>query len=344
MVASDLARCAVFVVLPFAGGAGTIVALAAVVGLAAGLFRPAVYAALPNLVGDRQLPRANSLLQGAENVSWAVGPLLGGALVAASGPDLAYWINAATFLVSAALIAGIPGRLLQTAVALGKGHWRDIAEGVALVRRSRALLVVLAAWTVAMVGNGAINVSQIFLAEDTFDAGAFGFGLLFGSVGVGLAVGSVVTGAVVERRAIRAVYPATLAVMAIGFAAAAAAPSIWVAAALAGVAGIGNGGAGVCNALLVQRGAPDELRGRAFTLIMSVNYAVLGLAMAAAGPLVDAVGPRWVWAGAGIVFALAAWVALALAPRAATGEPAAAREPVGASDVVPVGERSAPVD
>ena len=40
MVASDLVRCAVFVALPFAGGAGTIVALAAVVGLGAGRLRP----------------------------------------------------------------------------------------------------------------------------------------------------------------------------------------------------------------------------------------------------------------------------------------------------------------
>ena len=64
------------------------------------------------------------------------------------------------------------------------------------------------------------------------------------------------------------------------------------------LAAFGNGAAVVCNALLVQRGAPDELRGRAFTVIMSSNYALLGVGMAAAGPLTDAFGARWVWGGA----------------------------------------------
>ena len=64
------------------------------------------------------------------------------------------------------------------------------------------------------------------------------------------------------------------------------------------VAGTGNGAAVVCNALLVQRGAPDELRGRAFTLLMSSNYVVLGIGMIAA-TLTDELGPRTVWAIAG---------------------------------------------
>ena len=97
MVGADLVRFAVFCALPFAPNATTIVALAAVIGTATGFFRPAVYAGLPNLVSDEDLPQANSLLQTIDNSTWAIGSLAGGALVAASGPDLAYWINAATY-------------------------------------------------------------------------------------------------------------------------------------------------------------------------------------------------------------------------------------------------------
>ena len=50
------------------------------------------------------------------------------------------------------------------------------------------------------------------------------------------------------------------------------------------LAGFGNGGAVVANITLVQRGAEDRVRGRAFTLLMSVNYAVLGVAFVVAGP------------------------------------------------------------
>jgi hypothetical protein len=69
----------------------------------------------------------------------------------------------------------------------------------------------------------------------------------------------------------------------------------------------------ICNALFVQRGAPDALRGRAFTLLMSSNYVVLGLGMIAAGPLTKEIGPRGVWALAGALSAVAAVVGLILA-------------------------------
>jgi predicted MFS family arabinose efflux permease len=84
--------------------------------------------------------------------------------------------------------------------------------------------------------------------------------------------------------------------MALGYGAAAIAPNVWVAALVVIAAGAGNGVAVVTNALLVQRGAPDRLRGRAFTVIMSVGYGVLGLGMILAGPLTNAIGARAVWA------------------------------------------------
>ena len=54
------------------------------------------------------------------------------------------------------------------------------------------------------------------------------------------------------------------------------------------LAGFGNGGAVVANITLVQRGAEDRVRGRVFTLLMSVNYAVLGVAFVVAGPVTNA--------------------------------------------------------
>ena len=67
------------------------------------------------------------------------------------------------------------------------------------------------------------------------------------------------------------------------------------------LSGAGNGVAIVCNSLIVQRGAPDHLRGRAFTTIMSVNFALLGFGMALAGPITDAVGARWTYALAALL-------------------------------------------
>jgi MFS family permease len=88
-----------------------------------------------------------------------------------------------------------------------------------------------------------------------------------------------------------------------------------VACVLAGLAAIGNGAAIVCNQILVQRGAPDAMRGRSLAVLMSVYYACLGIGMAAAGLLYDVVGARIVWGIAGGVYLLAAILAFVFTHR-----------------------------
>lgn len=301
--------------LPFAGSATVIVALAAVQGIATGFFRPAVYAGMPNLVTDEELPSATSLLQTVENLTWMIGPVAGGIVLAAEGPDLAYWLNAATFVLSALLLFRIAASRLQAGHVESRGHWGDIADGFQVVLRSRALLTVLVVWNVVMLGVGAINVAEVALAKVSLDAGNVGFGVLVGAGGLGLTIGSFVAGQAVDRLGIGRVYFYGIALMAGGYAIAALASTIYVAVPAVVIAAFGNGAAVVCNALFVQRGAPDELRGRAFTVIMSSNYALLGLGMIAAGWLTDLYGARWVWGGAAIAYLLAALLTAALAPR-----------------------------
>ena len=328
LVVSDLVRCGVFLLLPFTSQPGGIVLLAAIAGFATGFFRPAVYAGMPNLVADDDLPQANSLLQAAENLAWMITPPLAGIFVALWGPDPAYVANAASFLLSAALIARIPARLLQAAQAVSEGHLHDLMAGLRLVLTARPLLTVFVAWNVFFVSSACVNVAEITFAKETLGGGDFGFGLLIGASGLGLVLGSYLAGTFVDRYPMASVYGGSIGLLALGLVAGTVSPSLWIAAASMVVVGFGNGIAVVCNVLLVQRGAPDELRGRAFTIIMSTNYAVLGVSMAAAGLVTDAVGARWAWGLAASFAALAALLGYVLAPRTTEdGHPELTPEP-----------------
>jgi MFS family permease len=294
LIASDLARAVVFLLLPFAPSTLAIVLLALAAGVATSLFRPALYAGLPNLVADEDLPQANGLLQTAENLTWAVGAVAGGALVAVSGPDAAYLVNVVSFVVSALLFLRVRESLEETHVG-GEGHFRELADGLRLVVSSRPLLTVLIAWSIVMLSNAAVNVAQVFLATRVFDAGELGFGILVAAEAAGLVVGSFLAGGVIERHGVRGPYGLAIAVMGAGLLTAAAAPNLWLALPFVILAGTGNGAAVVCNVVLVQRGAPDALRGRAFSVLMGIGYGVLGLGMAVAGPITNAYGARTAW-------------------------------------------------
>jgi MFS family permease len=308
LVGADLVRLAAFVLLALAVRPLQIVALAFCAGVASGFARPAAYAGLPNLVREEALPQANSLLRSADQLTIMLGTLVGGVVVAASGPDLAYWLNAASFLLSASLLVRIPGALLQQGGVQSRGHWHDVAEGFRAVLGSRALLTVLVSWNLVMLTIALGNVSEVFLATVSFNAGSFGYGLMWAASGLGALVGALTASSWLERRSMTAVYAAAIGLMGIGYLAAAGSPNVWVAAWCVLLGGVGNATAIVCNSLLVQRAASDRVRGRVFTVIMGSNFAVLGIGMAATGPLVDAVGPRWVYAIAGGV-ALAASLA-----------------------------------
>lgn len=312
LVAADLLRAGVFCVLPFATSAAQIVGLALIIGVATSLFRPAVFAGLPNLVADDDLGHANGILQSGENFAWAVGAIAGGALVAASGSDAAYWLNAGTFVVSALFILGIRQSLEEHEQSPSAGHRRDLVEGLRMVTRSRGLLTILVAWSIVTLGQAIGNVSEIVLAKEEFNAGDFGYGVLVATAAVGLTVGSLAGGDVISRFGIRVPYVAGVVLLAVGFAAAAVSPNVWVAAVFVVVSGLGNGAVVVCNAVLVQRGAPDRLRGRAFTVVMSIGYAFFGLGMIVAGPLTNGFGARTAWGISAALCAVAACFALVL--------------------------------
>ncbi len=321
MVSADVVRCGVFVALGLVGSATAIVALAACAGFATGFFRPASYAGLPNLVAEPDLATANALLRAGEYVTVMAGTVLGGAIAASAGPQLAYWLNAATFVVSALLIVRIPRERLQAARSASHGHWRDLRDGFALVFRERPLLAVFVSWNLVMLANASINVSEVVLAKVSFDSGDVGFGLLWALSGAGLAVGSLLAASWLERRGLPLVYGCALAAMGVGAIAAAASPSVWVAIWCMAVGGAGNGAAVVYNSLLVQRGTADDVRGRVFTVIMGTNFALLGVGMVAAGPLTEAVGARWVFGAAGVIDLVAAGLGWWLARGVPAGDP-----------------------
>jgi len=312
MIVADLARFGVFAALPFVDSATGLVALAAVTGVATGFFFPAANAAIPNLVPEEELANANSLTVTVDTLAMTVGPVAGALLFAAWGPSVPYAVNAVTFLLSAALVARIPDRKLRSEDPLTRGHWRDVADGVKLVLTAKPLRTVLVVWNVALLGSGGVNVAEVFFAKDTLGSGNVGFGALVAASGVGLALGSFLSAPSLGRVGLRRNYVGSLVLMGVGWGAAALSPTIWLAVVFVIGGAAGNGAVVVCNRLLVQRGAPDQYRGRALATIMSSNYAVLGLAMAAAGILTDVFGARAVWIAAGVIYLVAAFVALVL--------------------------------
>jgi len=230
------------------------------------------------------------------------------------------FVNTASALVALAAVSGIATGFFRPAVYAGVPNLvsddDDLTEANSLLIGVENL-----AWVVGpvlagvIVGNAAVNVSEVVFATESLDAGSTGFGILVAASGVGLTIGSFATPIVMGSLGLHRLYVFAIALMAVGWGFAAAAPGLWVAVPLVVLATVGNAMAIVCNQVLIQRGSPDRLRGRAIAVLMSTTYATMALAMAAAGLLVNEFGGRVVWALAGGVYVLGAIVAVAMMRR-----------------------------
>ncbi len=114
-----------------------------------------------------------------------LGPLVGGALIAALGVGWAFIVDAATFGFSAAMIASIRTRA-RVAAEERRPMRQDVLEGMRFVRRERWLFVALVASAVTFLLTwGPWETLIPFVVRNDLGGGAEDLGLVFGAGGVG---------------------------------------------------------------------------------------------------------------------------------------------------------------
>jgi MFS family permease len=308
LVGAELAGGAAFAALVLTHSLTALFCLAAIAGVCGAIVRPGIRAAVPSLVDEADLPRANSLVRSASAVAILAGPPLAGILVAAAGTRAVFAINAATFLVSALGIARIPRAKLQSVRSVGR---KLTFDGFGLFRVP-ALRSMLTSWCVAQFAWVLVNVTEIIVARSVFHVGATGFGLLAGAMGGGLLLGSLAAGPLATRASLGLLYRNALLLAALGYLAAAVAHSFALALAAAAVGAAGNALAIGFADLTIQRLVPGYRLGQAFGVFQSCASASGVAAMLAAGPLADLVGGRLSWTIAAGVLVVAAGVAAML--------------------------------
>jgi MFS family permease len=275
------------------------------------LYYPSSLSAVPTVVGKERLGPANALVQGAEQASGTVGPVLAAFSMATVGLGATFGANALLFVASALAFWSVfrSSRLVKSfSVTAVKGEkdaapvgFGGLLEGVRHVWGDpllRALIFVLAVVNLAAVGP--VVVGGAALAEARL-GGAGAFGVLLSGFGAGSLLGFVVAGSVSRPRRRGPTLLGVTALLGLGLGALGFTPSLpWALAAVA-VMGVGGGYLGVVLVAWLQERVEENVRGRvmgvvsfAFISLDPVSYALTGFLMelgltatfAAAGALV----------------------------------------------------------
>jgi MFS family permease len=228
-------------------------------------------AILPNLVPPELVNPAIALHFGLNQLTYVIGPGLGGLLIGLAGVGAAYLAQSVTCLAMVAAAAAMTPQppAGHDPDAEPEAVLRSIAEGLRFVRGNQALLGSFAIDLLAMT-FGMPRALFAVLAVSVYGAGAEGTGLLYASVAVGATVAALMTGWIGHARRLGRITIWAVAVWGAAIAAAGLAGSIWVAAGLLAIAGAADSVSAVCRSAINQNVTPDHLRGRMSSVFMLV--------------------------------------------------------------------------
>jgi MFS family permease len=258
-------------------------------GLGSAFNAPAWQAIIPEIMPGRRMPAAVALESAGFNIARAVGPALGGFIVAWLGPGANFLLNSASFL--ATLIAlvvwkrphrssDLPAERLLSATRTGFRYASHAPElRVVLVRTTAFMLCASALWAL---------LPQV--ARREMDLPSSGYGVLLGSLGAGAVLGATVLPSIRARfsadvRIAGASVMFGLATLALAFL-----TSIWLLIPILAAAGVAwmviTSGLNV----IVQSCAPQWVKARALATFLLVFQGSLAVASLIWGVVADRIG------------------------------------------------------
>lgn len=302
----------------------TVIGVAFATGVLQAFFGPTKTAVVPELVPESDLDSANSLSELTRSLSRFL-YALGGVLVAYFGSYVAFYVDAASFLLAGALLTTLPGTVRHRADPgeASDGPWSllaEVREGLAFIRSSPLMRNLILLSVLIGFALGPLGIVLPVFAGRSLQAGSATFGYLYASIYVGAFGGGIVVevfdevvGAFRGKVIVAGVVGMGTALLSLTVA-----RTVGTRPVLVGVVGMGV--FGVCLAVvqipvrtLAQTLVPDDVQGRVFSVWTAVGLVSPPLSVAAAGLALvrfDAVAvlltQGLVTVGAGVILAFTA--------------------------------------
>ena len=313
LVASDFLRAAIVFLLPIAAIANVVLVYPVVflITSVSIFFRPAREAVIPRIVPADQLMSANSATWMAETLADVIGYGLAGLLVLALGTnfELAFWFDAATYVVSGLLIATIAIPAVVRAAGSADRTFRgDFMEGWRFLRDDVVLFANTLQAVAGQMAIGALLGLSAIYADKVIRGslpGATTYAFLEGAIGVGNLIGGIVVGIVGLRIGKGRLVIAGYAVAGACIALYSRTDFLPLAVGLMVGMGIANLIFVIPSQTLFQQRVPREMMARVVSIRFSLVLGTMTLATAASGLLASVFGVPNVIGAFGVIACLA---------------------------------------
>ncbi len=276
---------------------------------------PLIAAITPELVPKEHLDEANGLVSFTQRFSEVAVVGLAGVLVAAIGPVPAFYLNAASFFVTAFLLLGLPR--IPPPPAEPKDYLEQLKEGFSFLLSHPVLRRVVGALFVAALLGSVENVLGVVLALGVLNVGSEGYGAIEMALALGAVLGAVWVPVWTRRIDRERVFAYSFLLFGVGIASVALWPVFPWAVAAYFLSGLFNQGFLVPVRSLLQLETPKHLVTRVFGAVGSVTGTAVLLGVMGGGVVADRIGvlPTYFLAGMGVALVGVYLIAIKLRSR-----------------------------
>ncbi len=265
-------------------------------------FSPAIKTAIPRLVAREDLATANSLYMITRQGAGLLGPAVGGALIGLFGVQILFFLNGASFLISAALEMGIRMPVSgYESLDLPLKFKDKFKEGLDYIRQRQIVIFIIIFFAIATIPMGGLAVLNVVLFREVFNYSAEQYGLLMSMKGAGLILGSIFMGKwgknILE---IKAIVTASF-FMGLFYVALTLSGQLFFSVLFFMLAGFFGSMIGVAYYTFLQKIVDENVRGRVFSIDIAIGNALGLIAMAVVGPLADNFNPALIYAAGGLI-------------------------------------------
>jgi predicted MFS family arabinose efflux permease len=320
MIVSDLLRAVValvFVVAVEPSRTWMLYPLSGLLMFFSPFFTSGRTAILPTIASSEELHTANSLTQTTGYASVTLGTLLGGLSAAGFGFEIAFVLNAVSFLFSAWMVGSLrvpqghfrpaPKALNETMVAR---PWHEYQEGLRYMRATPLFLGIALVHVGWATGGGTAQVLFSLFGEQVFHRGPIGIGMLWSSAGVGLLVGGFMAhrwGPQLSFTGFKRTIVVCHLMHGLSYLLFSQAKPFWLAMFFIGLSRVGLAVSAILNQMQLLRHVADAYRGRVFSTVESMTWATMMFSMTAVGFASEYWNPRQIGAVAGMTSSLTAF-------------------------------------
>lgn len=267
-----------------------LIIIAGIFGISDAFLYPATLTVLPRLINKPLLVKANSLMQGGEQITNVIGPAAAGIVIGAFGLPIAFTLNAALFGLGGLLLWLIrqPKQKTQAIAPSVPQLVGEIVEGVRYAWNHveiRFSLLILAMLNLATLGPSVVGMAK--LVELRFGGSATTYGFLQAAFGVGAFVGVLATSQIKSVRnpglsLVLLAYGLGVGTAALGFV-----QQQWMAYGVIVLMGLGGGFVGVIAVTWLQEQTDAAMQGRMMGLLTFTAVALDPFSQAISGFLMD---------------------------------------------------------